>query len=612
MPVSWKPIVVVVIVVVGLILGLVFAFAVAGAYRLPDKESYKETTNELFESYWQWRLKESPEFATFIGTNDFDNMLESFALESYQNRKKIAQDFIGKAESLLSNDIDDESRLNLELFISDLSTYISGADAKGYLFPVSFLEGVQFDFERIVSVMHFSTANDYENLLSRYKAFPSQVSEIIGLMREGMNLNMTNHAISMDGVLSEISALEEPVEESVFYKPFLSFPDTINATYRTSLQSNGRRAVSSEVLPSFRRLHNFIETEYLKSLRANISVSSLPGGTEFYQKCLDFHLGQRMTPEEVHQTGLKEVERIGSEMEQVITFLQLNMPRKEFAERIRNDSSFYFENQDELLEAYKDVVFNKIRPKLPQVIKTIPKSKLLIEPAPPAMAKAPAAFYYAGTPDGKRPGIFHVNAAAVNASPKYEIVTLSLHEAEPGHHLQVSYLMELKSLPDFRRYVASEKYNYGPSRFPLHTAYVEGWGLYSEYLGYELDLYQDPYSNYGHLSHEMFRACRLVVDTGIHALGWSRDRAVNYMLENTALHRSNIENEINRYITWPGQACAYKIGEIKIKELRKLAEKELGTHFDVREFHDVVLRSAGALNLLESEVKKYIQQNSKI
>lgn len=593
-----------------LILCLVIAFTFAKGHPFTDEQSSREQINNFFDNYWQWRLEESPEFATFIGNHDLDSKLESYSLESYENRKKRVQDFVSEAESFLKNDIDDDSRLNLELLITDLSTYISGDDAKGYVFPITYLEGVHLEFDRLVSVMPLSTAKDYENLISRYRALPSQISEIIGLLQEGINLNMTNHAISMDGVLDQLDDLQKPVEESVFYKPFESFPDVINTTYSTYLQDNGRRAVSSDVLPSFKRLQTFIEMEYLKFLRANISVSSLPDGVDFYQKCLDYHLGHRMTPEEVHETGIEEVDRIGKEMQQVIALLNFNVSRKEFAERVRQDRNLYFEKEDELLDAYKDTVFNKIRPKLPLVIKTIPKSPLSIEPAPPSMAKGPAAFYFAGTPDGKRPGTFHVNTAAVNSSPKYEIVTLSLHEAEPGHHLQVSYLMELTSLPDFRRYVASEKYNYGPSRFPLHTAYVEGWALYSEYLGYELDMYEDPYANYGHLSHEMFRACRLVVDTGIHALGWSREEAVNYMLENTALHRSNIENEINRYITWPAQACAYKIGEIKIKELRKMAEKALGTRFDVREFHDIVLRSAGALSLLEREVKKYIQQHS--
>lgn len=573
--------------------------------------STKDKVNDLFKNYWQWRLKESPEFATFIGNHDFGDKLESYSLESFQNTKLKCEDFIEKANALLSESIDEDSHLNLELLISDLQIFITGADVKGYLFPVNFLEGVHIEFERLVSFMPLKTVTDYQKLISRYRAFPLQATEIIDVLREGIKMNMTCHAVSMDGVLRQLDELQQPVEESVFYKPFLSIPDFVTTEEREKLQSDGRNAVIVDLLPSFKRLQSFIAAEYLKAVRPNIAASSLPKGHEFYQKCLDFHLGFHITPEEVHETGLQEVERIGIEMDKVISDLELNISRKEFAQKMRDDHDFYFTSQEELLEAYRGMVINRIRPKLSEIIKTIPKSKVSIEPSPSSMANGPAAYYYAGTPDGSRPGVFHVNTASVNSSPKYEMMTLALHECEPGHHLQISYLMELEGIPEFRRHIEDRKYSYAPSRFPLHTAYLEGWGLYSEYLGYELELYDDPYLNYGHLSHEMFRACRLVVDTGMHALGWTREQAVNFMLEHTATHKDNIENEIKRYITWPGQACAYKIGEIKLKELRKMAEAELGPKFDVREFHDVVLRSSGALSLVQKKVREYIQQQSK-
>jgi len=287
------------------------------------------------------------------------------------------------------------------------------------------------------------------------------------------------------------------------------------------------------------------------------------------------------------------------------------MSVKDFNEQLRNDQSFYYDKPEELLDGYKDLVFNIIEPKLPLLFKKIPKSKVIIEPYPAAMSDGPLAYYYAGTADGTRPGVFYVNSKDIKSAPKYEMTTLALHEAVPGHHFQHSYAYTIEGLPKFRTHLEDRKYAEAPSRFPLNTAYIEGWGLYCEYLGLELGLYEDKYDYIGHLSEEIFRAVRLVVDTGIHALNWSPEQAVSYMMDNTASSKRAIEKEVKRYITLPGQACAYKIGEMKIKTLRKMAECKLGSKFNVQDFHEVVLNSCHSLSLLEQKILEFIECSTK-
>jgi len=295
-------------------------------------------------------------------------------------------------------------------------------------------------------------------------------------------------------------------------------------------------------------------------------------------------------------------------LEKVIDSLELKSSLKEFSDYMRKEKDFLFSNVEEMLDAYKGAVFNIIQPQLPKLFNYLPKSKLVIVPMPSSMPNAPGAYYYVGTSDGHKPGTFYINTTNLTASPKYGVMTLALHEAIPGHHLQANFVLENDRFPDFRRHTEDRRYSEAPSVFPLHTAYVEGWGLYAEYLGYELGVYDDVYLEYGHLSYEMFRACRLVVDTGIHVFGWSREQAIDYMLDHIASPKSEIENEVDRYITWPGQACGYKIGELKIKALREQAEKALGSKFDVRKFHDVILQSYGPLDLMEKKVSEFIIQ----
>ncbi|XP_076359505.1 uncharacterized protein LOC143251970 [Tachypleus tridentatus] len=447
----------------------------------------------------------------------------------------------------------------------------------GYFCPINRLEGVHLDFEDIVnSAMKFDTVEDFRKLISRYRALPKQADEIIELMKEGIRQGRTNHAVSMKHVLEQFALLQKPVEDSPFFKPFLSFPDSVPSTKQETLKIEAKKVIEEHLLPAFKKLGTFIEKEYMAATRPLIAVSSLPNGKEIYKQCLRLHTTTDKSPEEIHQIGLQEVERISGEINELIKVLGANSSKSDFFQNIRTDPRFFFETKEDLLNAYKDIVDNIIRPKLPLVFKNIPKAKLIVVSIPVSQAGGTLAYYRDPSEDGTIPGRFFVNAESLNTMPKYDMMTLSLHEGEPGHHLQSAYNLEQKAVPSFRRYVEYRKLSDVPSHFPFYTAYIEGWALYSEHLGNELGLFEDPYFRLGHLSQEIFRACRLVVDTGIHALGWSRDKAINYMLENSASTRQNIENEIDRYVTWPGQACAYKMGELKIKELRKKQKRDLG------------------------------------
>ncbi|KAF8770333.1 uncharacterized protein LOC129988158 [Argiope bruennichi] len=569
---------------------------------------------QLLDDFWQWRLSNSPEFATFSGIHEFDDKLESYTLDAILERKVVCRKYLNDCQQILNEtNLKKEISENLDFLVSELKCFIRGADAKGYFFPLNYMEGPHLEFERLIASMNCETLKDFNKILSRYKELPVQISQMTEIMRDGIKQKMTFHKISVAAipdqidVLDQLDVLEKNPEECIFYKPFLSLPDTVTDEKKKALLLEAVDSISHNVIPAFKMLKEFLEKEYFKHCRPKIGIFTLPNGIEIYQMCLDFHLSYFLTPEEVHEIGKKEVERILKEMETVIESLELKMSVKEFAEKMREDDDFYFNDAEELIEAYKGLVFNKIQPLLGRVVNKIPDSKLEIRPSSASMSGGPAAYYLAGTFDGKRPGVFYVNAGDVKAVPKYDMVSLALHEALPGHHLQASYLMECKDLAEFRKYIEDRKYSESPSRFPLHTAYIEGWGLYSEYLGNELGLYDDPYIKFGYLSHEMLRALRLVADTGLHAFGWSIEKTVNYMLDHCAISRKHIENEVNRYITWPGQACAYKIGEIKIKSLRAMAERVLGPSFNIQEFHGVILQHCGPLDLLEKKVQEYIK-----
>lgn len=562
---------------------------------------------QLFDDFWQWRLKDSPELATMVGMHEYDDQLESYSLQSYNQRKESVEAFLKRARDLLPKVQDDQCSSSLHILIDALEGFLRGLSTMGHLYPISFIEGVHIDFSQTMDYMVFKNTNDYRKLLSRYSKLPKQLEEVMELMKEGIRQQRTLHRVSMKNVLERLDALQVAPEESEFFQRFKEFPKNISDLDRKELAQDAKKVIATAVLPAFKKLRNFIKEEYMAHLRPETAASSLPEGNTYYQECLRYHLELPLTAKDIHAMGLQEVERILGDVKEIIKALGLKLSPKEFSEMLRNDSSYLHDSSTELVKGYEHILNENINPKLLNIFHLLPKSPLRVVPQDASKAGGPVAMYIQGTPDFSRPGTFYVNGADLHRSPKYIMPTLALHEGNPGHHLQGSYAMELPSMPKFRRLLEDRRYNDGPVHFPLHTAYVEGWGLYSEYLGHELGVYRNLYEKFGHLSQEMLRACRLVVDTGLHDLRWSREKAIDYLLEHTSSSKGEIESEIDRYITWPGQACAYKVGEIKIKQLREKARNTLGDKFNVRLFHKVVLDNPGPLEFLEKQVDKFLK-----
>ncbi|MEX2463723.1 MAG: DUF885 domain-containing protein, partial [Balneolaceae bacterium] len=432
---------------------------------------------------------------------------------------------------------------------------------------------------------------------SRLAAYPEYNGGFIERLQKGADIGFVRPKIVFENYLASIEAhVVETVEESRLYEPFLEFPDSIEESDQAGLQQRAEEIIMEFVIPEFERLHTYLRDEYLPKASETAGITDVPGGVEYYQYLVEMHTTMDISPDEVHRIGLDEVARIREEMMLIIEEEGYEDDFDRFVEFLRTDPQFYAESADELMKE-TSYVLKKIDGKLPELFKTLPRLPYGIMEIPDYLAPRTATAYYSrGAGDGTKAGFYAVNTYNLSSRPLYEVVALSLHEAVPGHHLQIALQQELEGLPKFRTMGG-------------FTAYVEGWALYSERLGLEVGMYDDPFSDFGRLSYEMWRALRLVVDTGIHAKGWTKEEAIEFMASNSALSLHNIEAEVNRYIFWPGQALAYKMGEIKIRELRERAEETLGNKFDLREFHDVVLLSGSVpLSVLEMNVDDYVDR----
>jgi uncharacterized protein (DUF885 family) len=428
------------------------------------------------------------------------------------------------------------------------------------------------------------------------RSFPRLMEQTLALMREGASARMLWPKIVLQRVTGQLDKqIVERPEQSPFYKPFREFHSSIAASERERLSLAAREVISSNIVPAFKQLREYFVGEYLPASFDHVGIWQLPQGQETYAFLARKNTTTNLTPQQIHEKGLSEVARIRAEMQKVMTQVGFKGTHKEFFKKLRTDKDFYYKTPDELLNAYR-AMSRLIDPQLVKVFKTLPRTPYGVVPIPEKSAPdTTTAYYNQPAADGSRAGLYYVNLYKPETRPKYEMMALSLHEAVPGHHLQIARAMELGDIPKFRRYGG-------------YTAFVEGWGLYAESLGEEMGLYDDPYSKFGQLTYEMWRAVRLVVDTGMHQMKWDRQRAIDFFLDNAAKSEQDIVNEIDRYITDPGQALAYKIGELKIKELRARASRELGSRFDLREFHDIVLGSGALpLDVLERNVDAWIR-----
>lgn len=549
----------------------------------------------FFQAEWEWTLASEPTRASGLGDRRFNDRWpdESLAAIGERHAHEVA------ALERLRAGVDRAAlpaadQLNYDLFVQRLETRVAGHRFRWFLCPLNQRGGVQTNDE-LADVLRFERVKDYEDWCARLEGFPARLAQTTALLREGIRARVLLPKVVMARVPAQIArqVVAQP-EDSPFFRPLRQFPAGIGAEDRARLTERARRAVAQGVVPGFAEFGRFFETEYLPACFDEVGVWQIPDGAEAYAYFARLHTTTSLTPARIHEIGLGEVARIRAAMDVTMRQVGWTGTRAEFFQHLRTDPKFFYATGGELLDAYKTLA-KTVDPLLVKLFKILPRTPYGVEPIPEKIAPdTTTAYYRQPAADGSRAGTYFVNLYQPGTRPKWEMTALTLHESVPGHHLQIARAMEQGSAPAFRR-------------FTQYTAYVEGWGLYAESLGEEMGLYADPYARFGELTYEMWRAVRLVVDTGMHHHHWSRQQAIDYFMDNASRSELDITNEVDRYIAWPGQALAYKIGQLKIKELRARASAALGERFDVREFHEAVL-SDGALPLevLERRVDGWI------
>ena len=578
-------------------------FLVASLAFVPDQSLVAQRRGEskqlqrVFDAAWQFEKAESPTFATTVGDHRYNHRLSSQRVEDYNRRQSVREDFLQQIERIDRKHLSNRDLDNLDIFIRLQRDELSELKFKSYLMPITNRGGFHVWFPELPKRIPLKNVTDYENYISRLHDFGRHADEHVALMRKGISEGFTLPAIVLEGYEGTITPhiVTDPTR-SLLYSPAQSFPAGMEETQRRRLTDGIATAIEKVVVPAYRTFLEFMREEYRPAARGSIAASALPDGREFYRYRVRHFTTLDISPEEVHSLGHSEVERIRKEMVGVIQKSGFEGTFPAFLEFLRTDERFYASSPEQL---QKEIAYmlKRMDGQLPRLFGTLPRMPYGIRVVPDYIApRTTAAYYSPPAGDGSRAGFYYINVFNLKGRPLYQAEALSLHEAVPGHHLQIAIQQELEGLPAFRRYAG-------------FTAFVEGWALYAERLGLEVGCYQDPYSDFGRLSYEMWRACRLVVDTGMHYLGWTRRRAIAFMQENTALSLHNITAEVDRYISWPGQALAYKMGELKIRELRARAESVLGDSFDIRHFHDAVLaEGAVPLDVLERNVDTFIQR----
>jgi uncharacterized protein (DUF885 family) len=549
----------------------------------------------LFAEDWQWNLQQFPENATFLGDHRYNNRLTDLSFEAIEKRKAHEREMLNRIQQIDRAKLSGQDVISYDLYLRDQKINVEGQRFPFELQPLNQMEGMHLSFAQLADAMPFNNAKDYENYLSRLRAFTKLVDQTIDVMKRGMEKKFLPPAVPMRSLPSQIEGqIVKDATKSSLFVPFTKFPKELSATEQTRFSEAGKQIINESILPALKKLTAFVKTEYLPACPENIAATALPDGEAYYAFAARVQTTTNLSPKEIHEIGKREVARIRGEMEEVIRRAKFKGSFQQFLTYLRTNPRFYYTKPDDLVTGYRDIC-KRIDLELPKFFAELPRNPYGIRVIPDYEAPAQTtAYYQQGAADGSRAGVYWTNTYKLNTRPKYEMEALSLHEAVPGHHLQISRAQELKELPDFRR-------NAG------YTAYVEGWALYAESLGDAMGFYTDPYSKFGQLTYEMWRACRLVVDTGMHALGWTREQAIKFMSDNTAKTVNDIIVEIDRYIVWPGQALAYKIGELKIKELRARAKAELGERFDVRRFHNALLDDGPLpLEILEKRINEWI------
>lgn len=549
----------------------------------------------LIADEWAFRLREDPLLATAVGVHDYDDRLPAVSAEAEARRAAARREFVARLVAIQRDRLGPDDRVNYDMLGRELRDALEAFEFRAYEIPITVDNGFHIQFARLPDQVPLATVQDYENYIARLRAFPAHVSEHVSVMRAGLARGFTLARVVLEGYDVTIAShvVDDPAR-SVFYRPFERFPASVATPEHVRLREAGRAAITDAVVPGYRSFLDFMTREYLAGARTTIGASDLPNGRDYYRYLIRYWTTLDATPEAIHQTGLDEVRRIRAEMADVLARIGYRGDFASFLRFLRTDPRFYAATPEALL---KEAAFiaKRMDGKLPALFGTLPRRPYGVAPVPDHLAPKYTGGRYVAAPIGStQPGYYWVNTYALNSRPLYVLTALTLHEAVPGHHLQIALSQELEGVPPFRR-------------FADIGAFQEGWGLYAERLGVEAGMYADPYDDFGRLTYEMWRACRLVVDTGMHALGWGRRQAMDFLAANTALSLHEVRTETDRYISWPGQALAYKIGELMIRQLRARAEAALGPQFDVRTFHDAVLLNGPVpLPVLEQQVADYI------
>jgi uncharacterized protein (DUF885 family) len=553
-----------------------------------------KTLHDIFASEWNYWMEQYPTWASMLGDRRWNDRWEDRSLDAINKRHSHNLAVLTKLRVMDRESLSSSDRLNYDLFVKNHQEHIEAYQYRWYLIPLNQRGGVQ-TADELADALRFDSVKDYEDWLARLRALPMYIQQTIALMREGVKGQMMLPKIVLERIPAQIDhqIVGDP-KESPFYKPFRRVSASVAESDRSRLALAAERVIMDAVVPAFRQLKEFVVDDYLPAGLDQVGVWQLPQGEALYGFAARRHTTTEMRPEQIHEIGLSEVKRIRAEMQTIIDKLGYKGSFREFTEFLRSDPQFYYKTPEELLAAYRALT-RRIDPLLVKLFKTLPRMPYGVEPVPKNIAPdTTTAYYRQPAADGSRAGTFFANIYKPETRPKHEMMALSLHEAVPGHHLQIALAAEQEALPNFRRHGG-------------YTAFIEGWGLYAESLGHELGLYDDPYSRFGQLTYEMWRAVRLVVDTGIHHMRWGRQTAIDFFLENTAKPELDIVNEVDRYIVWPGQALAYKIGQLKISAIRAKAEKALESQFDIRAFHDELLKDGALpLDVLEAKMDSWI------
>ena len=556
-----------------------------------------EQLHQLFADEWNSRLARNPLFASRMGVADFDARLPDMSPEAQQRNLDEDLDYLARLGAIDRSTLSGDDRTNYALFKFVVGHRASLAKYQQYKVPILSDAGFHMSVQRMYESMSFATPEDYEKYLSRLRALGPYFDQNIDNMRDGIAEGFTQPKVILDGIVPSISgAIVERPTDSIFYTPFQSFPAHFSDADADRLREEAAGVISATVIPAYKSFLQFFSDEYIPGARDTLGASSLENGKAYYEDLTRYFTTlDDATPDGIHELGLQEVARIRAEMEDIIRQVEFDGTFAEFIEYLRTDPQFYVEEPKQLLKE-ASYIAKKVDGQMPAFFRTLPRLSYGVRAVPDDIAPNYTTGRYWGAPiGGRRGGYYMVNTYALDKRPLYTLAALTVHEGVPGHHHQGALRQEIKGVPDFRR------------AFYPH-AFGEGWGLYTEKLAIEMNIYETPYDDFGRLSYEMWRAVRLVVDTGMHYKGWSREHAQNFLADNSALSLHNVRTEIDRYISWPGQALAYKMGELKILELRARAERELGDKFDIRDFHDAILMTGGVpLDMLEQEIEHFIE-----